>query len=183
MITPRLVLAALAVPLAVLAGCAGEDPAGSDGTDAADPSSAADVDYPEVGLDLADAPELEGVYQQALQTYVDFERGRRLAAREGEVSRLLSFNAVADVVDPYREAFAAYDGGTYAGDVVVEFLEARPRGDVLRLGICVDATALVVPDGAPTILGEPTRSPQQVDVTNIEGLWRVTRAEPVDGSC
>ena len=46
---------------------------------------------------------------EALQTYVDFERGRRLAAREGAVGRLLSFNATASVVDPYREALAAYD--------------------------------------------------------------------------
>lgn len=175
-------LAGLVVPLLLLAGCAEDDE-----PRAADPSSTtatADIDYPEVGLDLVDAPELKGVYQQALQTYVDFERGRRLTAREGSINRLLSFNAVANVVDPYRAALEAYgDRGTYDGDVRIEFLDARPRGDVLHIDVCVDATRLEVPDGAPTQLGEATRAPQRIDVTNIVGPWRVTRAEPVEGDC
>ncbi|MDZ5622777.1 hypothetical protein [Nocardioides bizhenqiangii] len=184
--THRLALA-LALPLLIAAGCA------EDGPDAADPSAAStatadesqleDIDYPDEGVDLVDRPELEGAYQQALQTYVDFERGRRQAAREGEVGRLLSLNGTASVVDPYREAFAAYSDGTYDGDVVIEFLEARPRDTVLRLDICVDATRLVVPDGAPTQLGEATRAPQRIEVTNILGPWRVTEVASVDGSC
>ena len=138
---------------------------------------------PDEGLDLVDRPELEGAYDRALQTYVDFERGRRLAAREGRIGRLLLFNGVASVVDPYRDAFAAYADGTYDGDVVIEFLDVRPRDTVLRIDICVDATRLLVPDGAPTVLGEATRAPQRIEVTNIEGPWRVTKAESLDGSC
>jgi len=178
--TGRLALA-LTLPMLLVASC------GDDGPDAADepgsPTSVADVDYPEEGLDLVDRPELKGVYEQALQTYVDFERGRREAARQGKVGRLLSFNAVADVVDPYRDAIAAYAGDPYDGDVVVEFLDAKPRDLVLQIDVCIDATALEVPDSAPTLLGEATRSPQRIDVTNIEGPWRVTRVEPLDGSC
>jgi len=178
-------LVPLALPLLLVTGCAEDDPGGADPSDPSNPpSTAGDVDYPEVGLDLVDRPELEGVYERALQTYIDFERGRRLAARTGEVGRLLSFNATAPVVDPYRAALAAYaDRGTYDGEVAIEFLDARPRDSVLRLDICVDATALVVPDGAPTQLGEATRAPQQIEITNIVGPWRVTKAEPVDGSC
>lgn len=183
----RCALAVLAVPLLLVAACAeGDRPA--DEPDASDESSgsapAGEVDYPDVGVDLVGLPELPGVYERALQTYIDFERGRRLAARTGEVGRLLSFNATASVVDPYREALAAYaDRGTYGGDVVIEFLDVRPRDSVLRLDLCVDATALLVPDGAPTQLGEATRGPQRIEVTNLVGPWRVTRAEPVDGSC
>lgn len=175
-----LVLPALVVPL-LLVACGEDDP----DADAPGTSPAVDqaVDYPEVGLDLVDRPELKGVYELALQTYVDFERGRRQAAREGGVGRLLSFNATAPVVDPYRAAFAAYSGGTYDGDVVVEFLDARPRDMVLRIDVCVDATQLEVPDGAPTLLGEATRSAQRIDVTNFEGPWRVTKVDPLDGSC
>ena len=180
----------LLLPLLLRAGCADEeptagDPAGSTGsTGSTGPGSpSGEVDYPDEGVDVVDPPELKGVYQRALQTYVDFERGRRLAAREGAVGRLLSFNATARVVDPYRRALTAYDGGTYDGDVAIEFLDARTRDSVLVLDICVDATALLVPDGAPTQLGEATRSPQRIEVTNIVGPWRVTAAEPVDGSC
>lgn len=183
----RRALAVLALPLLLVVACAEGDPPAAE-PDASDrssgPAPAAAVDYPDVGLDLVDVPDLPGVYERALKTYVDFERGRRLAARTGEVGRLLSFNATAAVVDPYREALAAFaDRGTYDGDVVIEFLDARPRDSVLRLELCVDATALVVPDGAPTQLGEATRGPQRVEVTNLVGPWRVTRAEPVDGSC
>lgn len=184
----RRALAVLALPLLLVVACAEQDAPSTDASDApagSDTSTTAvEVDYPDVGLDLVDLPHLPGVYERALQTYVDFERGRRLAARTGEVGRLLSFNATASVVDPYREALAAYaDRGTYDGDVVIEFLDARPRDSVLRLELCVDATALVVPDGAPTQLGEATRGPQRIEVTNLVGPWRVTRAEPVDGSC
>lgn len=143
-----------------------------------------DVDHPAEGVDLVDPPTLEGVYRRALQTYVDFERGRRLAARTGKPGRLLSFNATADVVDPYRKALrSAAAGSSYDGLVVVEFVDAQTRGGRLVLDLCIDATGLEVPDGGPALLGEATRAPQQVDVTNIEGLWRVTRADPVDGSC
>ncbi len=183
MTTPRLALA-LALLLPFVAGC-GEDERESDGassSSAVEPG-AADVDYPEEGLDLVDRPELEGAYDRAMQTYVDFERGRRLAAREGRIGRLLLFNGVASVVDPYRDAFATYAGGTYDGDVVIEFLDVRPRDTVLRIDICVDGTRLLVPDGAPTVLGEATRAPQRIEVTNIEGPWRVTKAQSLDGSC
>lgn len=176
--------AALAVLLLLMGGCADDEPEQTDSPGASgSPGAATEVDHPAEGLDLVDTPDLEGVYQEALRTYVDFERGRRLAAREGKVGPLLTFSAVAKVVDPYREAVAAFGGGGYDGDVVIEFLDARPRDAVLRLDVCVDATGLGVPDGAPTILGEATRSPQEIDVTMIEGLWRVTRAESVDGSC
>lgn len=179
---------ALAVPLLLVAGCAEDEPgagddSGSPTTATGSSSSAAEIDYPDEGVDLVSRPEMEGAYDKALQTYVNFERGRRQAAREGEVGRLLSFNATASVVDPYREALAAYSGGRYDGEVAIEFLDFKPRDLVLRIDICVDATQLVVPDGAPTQLGEATRAPQLVDVTNIEGLWRVTKVEPVDGSC
>jgi hypothetical protein len=178
--TVRLTLAALAVPLLLVAGCTEDEPGGSD--EASSPSAAVEADYPDEGVDLVDRPELEGAYDKALQTYVRFERGRRLAAREGEVGDLLAFNAVASVVDPYREALAG-DADAYDGDVVIEFLDARPRDTVLVLDVCVDATGLVVPDGAPALLGEATRAPQRIEVTNIVGPWRVTRVEPVDGSC
>jgi hypothetical protein len=179
-LTQRLAVA-LALPVLVLAACDGEEPKAS--TETGSPTVAG-IDYPDEGVDLVDRPELKGVYQQALQTYVDFERGRRLAAREGKVGRLLSFNATARVVDPYREALAASGSlSPYAGDVVIEFLGVQTRDSVLRIDICVDATALEVPDDGPTLLGEATRAPQRIEVTNIVGPWRVTEAEPVDGSC
>jgi hypothetical protein len=183
-ISSRCAAALTVVPLLLLGACATDD----GGPTTADPSATTaatdDVDYPEEGLDLEDAPQLKGVYQKALQTYVDFERGRRLTAREGRVDRMLAFNATSDVVEPYREALKAYGGGgTYAGDVTVEFLDAQPHGDRLLIDVCIDATALEVPDGAPTQLGEATRALQHVEVTNIVGPWRVTSAEPVDGSC
>gem|GEM_PF-6612668 len=178
------VLLPVLLPLLLLVGCADDEPTADDPANPADGgSTSAEIDYPAEGVDVVDPPELKGVYQRALQTYVDFERGRRLAAREGEVGRLLSFNATARVVDPYREALARYNGGTYDGDVAIEFLGARTRDSVLVLDICVDATALLVPDGSPTQLGEATRAPQRIEVTNIVGPWRVTAAEPVDGSC
>ncbi|PWN01999.1 hypothetical protein DJ010_15805 [Nocardioides silvaticus] len=187
--TPRLA-ALLAASLLVVTACTddGSDEPGGTTTDLSPLTSptadATDVDHPAEGVDLVDPPTLEGVYQRALQTYVDFERGRRLAARTGKAGRLLSFNATADVVDPYRRALrTAPAAASYDGLVVVEFVDVQPRGRKLRLDLCVDATGLDVPDGAPAVLGEATRAPQQVDVSNIEGLWRVTRAEPVDGSC
>lgn len=183
MFSLRLAAPALVVPL-VLAGCADDEPDRADPTPGSPTGSATPtIEYPAEGVDLKGTPALEGVYQRAMQTYIDFERGRRQAARDGAVGRLLTFNAVADVVDPYREALRNFGRGGYAGDVAIEFLGAAPRGSRLLLEVCVDGTLLEVPDGAPTLLGEPTRAPQQVDVTNVEGLWRVTRAEPVDGSC
>jgi hypothetical protein len=174
------------VPLLLLAACSagdGDDQAPLAGASAT-ASATSGADYPDEGVDLVGTPELKGAYQEALRTYVDFERGRRLTAREGRVDRMLAFNATSEVVDPYREALKAYGGrGTYGGDVTVEFLDAQPHGDRLLIDICVDATALDVPDGAPTQLGEATRAPQHVEVTNIVGPWRVTSAHPVDGSC
>lgn len=172
------------VPLLLLGACTTH----ADQPTTADPSttpSASDaVDFPDEGVDLVGTPELKGVYAKALETYIDFERGRRLTAREGRVDRMLAFNATSDVVDPYREALRAFgDRGTYEGDVTVEFLDAQPHGDRLLIDVCVDATALDVPDGAPTQLGEATRAPEHVVVTNIVGPWRVTSADPVDGSC
>ncbi|KAA1419458.1 hypothetical protein F0U44_13585 [Nocardioides humilatus] len=182
--TPRPALAACATTLLLLAGCSTADDEPRD-PDSSDPTSAApDVDYPDDGLDLVDSPQLKGVYQDAIQTYIDFERGRRLTAREGRVTRLLAFSALADVVAPYRAALKAYgDRGTYSGDVTVEFISAQPHGDRLLLDVCVDARMLVVPDGAPTQLGEGTRAPQHIEVSNIVGPWRVTKAVPIDGSC
>ncbi len=177
--THRLALA-LVLPLLLVAGCSEDEP---NPPDEAASSAAPDVDYPDEGVDLVDRPELKGAYEKALQTYVDFERGRRQAAREGAVGRLLSFNATAPVVDPYRKAIAAYPDGRYDGDVAIEFVAARPRDTVLVLDICVDATQLAVPDGAPALLGEATRAPQRIQVTNILGPWRVTKAESVAGSC
>jgi hypothetical protein len=178
--------ALLAAPLLLLAACStDEEPTTADPSATSSATApATDVDYPEEGVDLVGTPELKGVYQEALQTYVDFERGRRLSAREGRIDRMLAFNATAAVVDPYRKALEAYgDRGTYAGDVTIEFVAAQPHGDRLLLDLCVDATALQVPDGAPTQLGEATRAPQHVEVTNIVGPWRVTRAESIDGTC
>lgn len=184
--TPRHPLAVLtlaALLVVSLAGCAENGPADADPA-TADGASTPAVDYPDEGVDLVDRPEAEGVYEQALQTYVDFERGRRQAAREGRVGRLLSFNATASVVDPYRAALAAYaDGGTYDGDVAIEFTGLRPRDLVLTIEVCVDATALEVPEGAPTLLGEATRAPQRIQVSNLVGPWRVTKVQPLDGSC
>lgn len=181
--TARRPTALLAVPLLLLAACSSD---GQEGAAAPSTTSAAtpDVDYPDEGVDLVGIPELKGVYTRALRTYVDFERGRRLSARDGRVDRMLAFNATGEVVDAYRRALAAYDDrGSYGGDVTIEFVRAEPHGDRLLLDLCVDATALRVPDGAPGILGEPTRAPQQVEVTNFMGPWRVTRADRVDGSC
>ena len=181
--THRLAVA-LVLPILLVAGCTEDEPeADARSSASTDEPLPGDIDYPGEGVDLVDRPQLEGAYQQALQTYIDVERGRRLAAREGEVGKLLAFNATASVVDPYERAFAAYADDTYDGDVVIEFLDVRPRDTVLRIDICVDATRLVVPDGAPTLLGEPIRAPQRIEVTNIVGPWRVTKADPVDGSC
>ncbi len=177
--THRLALA-LTLPILLVAGCSEDEP--DRGTGSSSPSVPV-IDYPEEGVDLVDRPEMEGAYEKALQTYVDFERGRRQAAREGTVGPLLSFNATGSVVDPYRKAVAAYAEGPYDGDVTIEFLGARPRDTVLVLDICVDATQLVVPDGAPVVLGDTTRAPQRIQVTNIVGPWRVTKVESVDGSC
>lgn len=183
----RLALA-LTLPFLV-AGCSDDapgEPEGSPSSTVASGEPTADQpDYPAEGVDLVDLPELAGVYQQGLQTYVDFERGRRLAAREGKVGRLLAFNATADVVDAYRAALRSSGpaDGSYDGEVVVEFLDARPRDSVLRLEVCVDGTGLVVPETAPAVLGEATRALQQIEVTFIEGVWRVTRAEVADDSC
>lgn len=179
--THRLGLA-LIVPLLLVTGCADDGPEAAEGPESST-TPTVEVDYPDEGVDLADRPEVEGAYETALQTYVDFERGRRQAAREGAIGELLSFNATADVVDPYREALAAFPGGTFGGDVVIDFLDVEPRDLVLQIDVCVDATRLVVPAGAPTLLGEATLAPQRIEVTNIEGPWRVTRAEPVEGSC
>ena len=180
MLTHRFALA-LALPVLLVAGCASDEP-GAEEEPTPGPTDH-EIQYPEEHVGLVDRPELKGAYEQALQTYVDFERGRRLAALDGKVGRLLSFNATARVVDPYRKALASYDGDTYDGNVLVEFLDARTRDTVLLLDICVDATGLVVPDGAPPVLGEATRAPQRIQVTNIVGPWRVTRAEPADGPC
>ena len=177
----------LAVPLFLVAACSDgdEEPSGTkDSGSTAASTEAVEIDYPEEGVDLVDRPDLPGVYQRGLQTYVDFERGRRLAARDGKIGRLLSFNATSGVVDPYRQAVRSLDAtAAYDGDVVIEFLDVQTRDSLLRVDICVDATGLQVPAAAPALLGEATREPQRIDVTNIEGLWRVTRAEPVDGSC
>jgi hypothetical protein len=181
--THRLVPAFI-VPLLLVAGCSDEPSREKSSPATSGSSSPAEaVDYPDEGLDLVDPPDVEGAYATALQTYVDFERGRRLAAREGRIGPLLRFSAVAPVVDPYRKALASYSDGGYDGDVAVEFLDVRPRDLALRIDVCVDATQLVVPDGAPTLLGEATRAHQRIEVRNLEGPWRVTKAEPVDGSC
>ncbi len=189
MLPHRLALA-LAVPLLFVAGCSGDKPdavddAGSSTTATATETATgtAEVEYPAEGLDLIDRPTMEGAYERALQTYIDFERGRREAAREGKVGRLLSFNGTASVVDPYRRAVTTYADGGYDGVVAIEFLDARTRDTVLVIDICVDATELVVPDRAPALLGEATRAPQRIQVTNIVGPWRVTKAAPVDGTC
>jgi hypothetical protein len=170
---------ALALPLLLLAGCSDEEP---DAPDAADPPAASDIAYPDEGVDLVDQPDLKGVYADALQVYVDFERGRRLAAREGVENRLLVFNATGKVSGPIKEA-AEDSGGGYDGTVTLEFLSAKPRDTVLRLDVCVDGTALEVPDDAPALLGEATRAPQRVEVSNLTGPWRVTEVEAVGGSC
>ncbi len=179
MLTQRLAVA-LALPLLGVTACSDEEPEAP--TDVGSRSAAA-IDYPGEGVDLVDRPTLKGVYQQALQTYVDFERGRRLVARQGTVGRLLAFHATARVVDPYREALASYSGAPYDGDVAIEFLDVQTRDSVVRIDICVDATALEVPDDGPTLLGEATRAPQRIEVANFVGPWRVTEVEPVDGSC
>ena len=181
--TCRRLTALLALPL-LLAACASEDARPTTSPSATTASSATSVDHPDEGVALVGTPELKGVYARALRTYVDFERGRRLTAREGRIDRLLAFNATGEVVDPYRQALRAYgDRGTFAGDVTIEFVRAQPHGDRLLLDLCVDATALEVPEGAPTLLGEATRAPQHVVITNIVGSWRVTQVESVDGSC
>ncbi|WP_183093072.1 hypothetical protein [Nocardioides stalactiti] len=183
-------LAAALVGLGLVAGCSSTGDTADEPADASDPASTSTdastdttVDYPEEGVDLVEPPAVEGAYRQALQTYVDFERGRRLAARTGDITDLLALSAVAAVVDPYREAIKAYAGAPYAGDVRIEFLRVEPRDTVLVIDLCVDATDLVVPDDAPTQLGEATRAPQRVEVRNYEGPWRVSKAVPVDGSC
>jgi hypothetical protein len=182
----RRAIATTVVPLLLLVACSAEDrePAPARASGASGGSAAVTVDYPDDGLDLVGAPRLDGVYAQAWRTYVDFERGRRRTAREGRIDRLLAFNATARVVDPYRAALREYDDrGAYGGSVTVEVEDARPHGDRLLLDLCVDATQLQVPDGAPAQLGVATRVSQRVVVSNIVGSWRVTGAAPGDRSC
>lgn len=179
-------LAALAVPLLLLAGCGGDDdPSADAGDPSAAPSSSSGVDHPAEGVDLVDPPELEGVYADALQVYVDFERGRRLAAREGAANELLTFSAVGGVADPVVAAAERLGAGgaAYDGTVVLEFRSARPRDTVLLLDVCVDGTGLDVPDGAPAVLGTASRAPQRVTVANLSGPWRVTKVQELGGSC
>lgn len=179
-------VAATAASLLLLAAC-GDDSASDDRAD--DPpddtasSPAADVDYPDEGVDLAGRPELKGAYAQALQVYVDFERGRRLAAREAAGNELLSFSATGKVADPITAAAEQLGDATYDGTVVVEFVSAKPRDTVLLLDVCLDGTGLEVPDGAPAVLGAAGRTPQRVQVANLSGPWRVTRVAPGSGSC
>ena len=112
MLTHRLALA-LAVPLLLVAGCSDgdEDRSGRRAPGRRPRRADDEIDYPEEGVDLVDRPELEGVYERGLQTYVDFERGRRLAAREGRVGRLLSFNATSRRGRPLPRGLAAYADG------------------------------------------------------------------------
>lgn len=178
-------LAAAVVPLALLAACGDDDASPADSAGGSAPSSpaAADVDYPDEGVDLVEPPELKGVYAEALQVYVDFERGRRLAARDGAPNELLSFNATGAVADPIAAAAKKLGDATYDGVVSVEFVSAMPRDTVLVLDVCIDGTGLEVPPGAPAGLGAATRSPQQVHVTNLSGPWRVTKVTPGSGAC
>lgn len=185
MLTPRLAFA-ITVPLLLVAGCSDDQPDAVDEPAASAPATAG-IDYPAEGVDLVNRPEMKGAYTQALQTYVDFERGRREAARVGKVGRLLSFNGTASVVEPYRRAVATYaargHAEEYGGVVAVEFLRTRTRDTVLVVDVCLDGTGLAVPDGAPALLGEATRAPQRIQVTNIVGPWRVTRVDQVAGTC
>ena len=174
-------LVALALPLALLAACG--DTGSEDPTEAGQsPPAGSDIAYPDEGVDVVGEPELKGVYAEALQVYVDFERGRRLAAREGTDNELLSFNATGNVSRPIKAA-AEQLGGGYDGTVTLEFTAAQPRDTVLRLDVCVDATALEVPDGAPAVLGGATRAPHRVEVSNLTGPWRVTAVQALDGDC
>lgn len=170
-------LVAIALPLLLLTGCGDDEPATDDS-----PPAGSDIAYPAEGVDVVDRPELKGVYADALQVYVDFERGRRLAAREGTDNELLSFNATGGLARPIREAAKSLGGG-YDGTVTVEFLSAQPRDTVLRLDVCIDATALEVPEGAPAVLGSATRQPARVEVSNLTGPWRVTDVKGVGGGC
>ncbi|UMG93800.1 hypothetical protein [Nocardioides sp. TF02-7] len=178
-------LAALAVVPLLLAGCGDDEPsAPGDGQEASAPSGDDGIDYPDEGVDLAHEPDLEGVYADALQVYVDFERGRQLAAREGGANELLTFSAVGAVADRVVAAAERLgdEGATYDGTVVLEVRSAKPRDTVLRLEVCVDGSELDVPAGAPALLGTADRVSQQVTVTNLSGPWRVTKVEP-RGSC
>jgi hypothetical protein len=178
-------IAAAVLPLALLAACGDDDPTPAGGAEGPTTSSsaAADVDYPAEGVDLVEPPELKGVYAEALQVYVDFERGRRLAARDGAPNELLSFNATGAVADPIVAATKKLGDATYDGVVAVGFVSAKPRDTVLLLDVCLDGTGLEVPPGAPAALGAATRSPQQVQVTNLSGPWRVTKVTPRSGTC
>lgn len=182
--------AALALILAggLLAGCGDGDGAAQDpGSSAAESPDAGGTGAgsTEAGVTVTDLPQLEGAYATALQTYVDFEEGRRRVARTGEMNTQLSFSAVGAIGRRYRQAAQelAGAGETYGGEVVVEVLDVRTRDTVMTIDLCVDATGLEVPDGAPELLGRAGRVPERVTVANLEGPWRVTRAEPVAGSC
>ena len=178
-------LALTALAGVALVGCGDDEPDAQDPASAEPSGSGTPPTTDDPGVEITGLPGMEGPYATALETYVDFEEGRRLVARTGEMNQRLSFSAVGGLADRYRQAAdeLAAAGTTYDGTVVVEVVDVRTRDTVVLIDLCVDATALVVPDGAPELLGRAVRSPERVAVVNLEGPWRVTRTVSGSGSC
>jgi hypothetical protein len=200
--------AATAVALATLAlglaACGDDDDASSDGppdlgptseaTSSSDPTEltappgpkSIPTSYPDVGLEYDGLPDLDGKYRDALEVFVDFDRGRLELLRDAKMNSLLSKNAAEPVVATYQST-ATYlqdHNAHYRGTSVASFNSVKTDGDLLGLDLCLDGTDLrYVEAGAASAPDGPSRVPYRVIVTQTGGSWTVTEAATQEGSC
>ena len=142
--------------------------------------------YPDVGLEYDGLPDLDGKYLDALEVFVDFDRGRLELLREARMNPLLSKNAAEPVVATYQST-ATYlhdHDAYYRGTSVASFGDVKTDGDLLGLDLCLDGSELrYVEGGDASAPSGPARVPYRVIVTQADGTWTVTEAATQEGSC
>lgn len=159
-------------------------------TPADEPAGPTEHAFPDAGVTIVTPAPSGPAEEAALAAYVEFAREWRWSLREVRLSEQLPALAVAPVVQTVEDSLAYQEenGIRYGGEMVITPQVEETGDNLVVLGGCVDATALLLVDDGeerpPDGVAENPVIPMRVVLGNDGSGWKVNENTlDEDASC